>query len=96
MRNYYCRDLSPLLGRTRAAVLEAIVDGGTTTALAERLGISLASVSEHATVLRTAGLIVSLRVRNHVHHNITPLGADLLSICAPPPTIDDHVAVGAR
>lgn len=77
------RDLSALLGRTRAAVLEAIADGGNTTAVAERLGVSPASASEHAAVLREAGLITSVRVRNCVQHTLTPLGAALLGLPGP-------------
>ncbi|WP_067543171.1 ArsR/SmtB family transcription factor [Nocardia crassostreae] len=74
------RDLSALLGRTRAAVLEAIADGGSTTLLAQRLGVSPATASEHAAVLREAGLVASIRVRNSVHHNLTPLGVALLGL----------------
>lgn len=80
MRNAPNRDLSALIGRTRAAVLEAIADGGTTSTVAQRLGISAASASEHATVLREAGLVVSIRQRNHMHHSLTRLGADLLGL----------------
>ncbi|MEV6767806.1 winged helix-turn-helix domain-containing protein [Nocardia sp. NPDC051030] len=78
MRNLLSRDLSALLGRTRAAVLEAIADGGGTNVLAGRLGISPASVSEHAAVLRAAGLVVTVRARTGVRHELTPLGAALL------------------
>ncbi|WP_020139744.1 ArsR/SmtB family transcription factor [Streptomyces sp. 351MFTsu5.1] len=72
--------LDRLLGRTRAATLLAIGEGESVTGgeTARRLGISSASVSEHATVLRDAGLIQSLRVRNTVRHTLTPLGAQLL------------------
>lgn len=80
MRKLLSRDLSALLGATRAAVLEAIADGGSTTDLAQRLGISPSSASEHAAVLRGAGLVVSARSRNQVRHRLTPLGAALLGI----------------
>lgn len=80
MRKVLSRDLSALLGATRAAVLEAIADGGSTTDLALRLGISPSSASEHAAVLRGAGLTVSIRSRNQVRHRLTPLGAALLGI----------------
>lgn len=72
--------LDRLLGRTRAATLVAIGEGESATGgeTARRLGISSASVSEHATVLRDAGLIQSLRVRNTIRHTLTPLGAELL------------------
>lgn len=72
--------LDRLLGRTRAATLVAIGEGESATGgeTARRLGISSASVSEHATVLRDAGLIQSLRVRNTIRHTLTPLGKELL------------------
>jgi DNA-binding transcriptional ArsR family regulator len=71
--------LIALVGRTRAAVLETIADGCITTELASRLGISPASASEHATVLRSAGLVLSQRQRNTVQHTLTPLGVGLLN-----------------
>lgn len=73
------RSLAALLGRTRAAALRTIDSGCTTSGLARRLGVSPASASEHATVLREAGLIISRRDRNAVYHTLTPLGHDLLS-----------------
>ena len=69
--------LGPLLGRTRAAVLAALRDPATTTTLAERVRISLASASQHATVLRKAGLISTTRVGGAVLHALTPLGVAL-------------------
>ncbi|MBP2320054.1 DNA-binding transcriptional ArsR family regulator [Kibdelosporangium banguiense] len=73
------RKLGPLLGRTRAAVLEAIVlnPAVTTSALAHRLGISPGRAHEHAAVLREAGLITSHRHRNTVLHMATTLGTEL-------------------
>ncbi|WP_033411436.1 ArsR/SmtB family transcription factor [Nonomuraea coxensis] len=70
--------LGPLLGRTRAAVLAALRDPATTTALAQRVGISLASVSGHTTVLRNAGLISTTRIGGAVLHALTPLGTALV------------------
>ncbi|NUR24355.1 MAG: winged helix-turn-helix transcriptional regulator [Catenulispora sp.] len=72
------RNLAALLGATRAAVLTAIADGRTTTELARRVGISAASVSEHTTVLRDSGLIVSRRDGNRVVHHVTRLGTAVL------------------
>ncbi|MFD7499072.1 ArsR/SmtB family transcription factor [Streptomyces sp. NPDC059832] len=73
--------LATLLGRTRAAVLEALASpaGHTTKQLAQSLGISPASASEHVTALRAAGLVTSLRQANTVRHTITALGAGLIS-----------------
>lgn len=72
------RALVALLGRTRAAVLEAIGDGCTTTELADRVKVSVSSASQHAAVLRNAGLIVTRRVGKSVRHSLTPLGAALI------------------
>ncbi|MER7458247.1 transcriptional regulator [Micromonospora sp. NPDC126480] len=71
--------LAALLGRTRAAVLEASVDGCTTGEVARRLGVSAAAASQHTSVLRNAGLLVSRRDRNTVLHTITPLGRAVLN-----------------
>ena len=70
--------LAALVGRNRAAVLRSIADGCTTTELARRAGVSLAAASQHATVLRDAGLIASRRQGGAVLHVLTPLGAELL------------------
>lgn len=71
--------LAALVGPTRAAVLAALATGYTTSQLACHLGISPASASEHTTVLRSAGLVASVRHRNTVHHTLTPLGHALLT-----------------
>ncbi|MEV4375884.1 winged helix-turn-helix domain-containing protein [Streptosporangium sp. NPDC049644] len=70
--------LGPLLGHTRAAVLAALRDPATTTALAERVGVSPASISQHTTVLRNAGLVSTTRIGAAVLHSLTPMGAALL------------------
>ncbi|AVH60686.1 MULTISPECIES: MarR family transcriptional regulator [Streptomyces] len=72
--------VSTLLGRTRTVVLTTIAEhqGCSTKELAARAGIAAASASEHATILREAGLIRSLRHRNSVRHSLTPLGQALL------------------
>jgi DNA-binding transcriptional ArsR family regulator len=70
--------LAALVGRNRAAVLASVADGCTTTELARRAGVSLAAASQHAAVLRGAGLIASRRQGSAVVHVLTPLGAELL------------------
>ncbi|WP_372499356.1 ArsR/SmtB family transcription factor [Streptomyces lichenis] len=70
--------LGRLVGHTRSAVLRAIGHGGTTSELARRAGVSLASASQHAGVLREAGLVVTMRQGSSVLHTLTPLGAALL------------------
>jgi len=73
------RALGALLGHTRAAVLDAIGDGCSTTDLARRVGVSPAAASQHATVLRNAGLVARQRDRNTVLHTLTALGRAVLS-----------------
>jgi DNA-binding transcriptional ArsR family regulator len=70
--------LNALVGRTRAAALRVLRVGCTTSQLADRLGISAAGASQHASVLRAAGLITTRRFRNTVLHTVTPLGIALL------------------
>ncbi|MFI1583956.1 ArsR family transcriptional regulator [Embleya sp. NPDC020630] len=72
--------LAALLGRTRARALEAVGDGHCTTGqLAQRLTMSPATASEHATVLRESGLITTTRHGGAVLHALTPLGGALLN-----------------
>jgi DNA-binding transcriptional ArsR family regulator len=77
------RALVALLGRTRAAVLQAVADGCTTTELARRAGVSLPSASQHAAILRDTGLIITRRAGKSVHHDLTGLGAALLNATSP-------------
>lgn len=70
--------LTKLIGLTRARVLSTTAHGVTTSELARRSGISPATASQHATVLRDSGLVRSDRRGNAVIHTITPLGAALL------------------
>ncbi|AWZ03297.1 MULTISPECIES: helix-turn-helix domain-containing protein [unclassified Streptomyces] len=77
-RQYRQRNLGKLVGHTRSVVLQAIGDGATTSELARRAGVSLASASQHAGVMREAGLVTTLRRGNAVLHTVTPLGAALL------------------
>ncbi|MFJ2821925.1 ArsR/SmtB family transcription factor [Streptomyces toxytricini] len=76
--------LIALLGRTRATILSAIADHAlcTTTQLAAHTRTSLASASEHATVLRQAGLTSVTRDHKHVRHSISPAGLALLNTTA--------------
>ncbi|MFE4455696.1 ArsR/SmtB family transcription factor [Streptomyces sp. NPDC056796] len=75
--------LGRLVGHTRSTVLRSIGDGCTTSELARRTGVSLASASQHACVLREAGLVRTLRHGSSVLHTLTPLGADLIRGGAP-------------
>lgn len=73
--------VSALLGSTRAAVLCMIAEhpGCSTKELAALAGISPPSASEHATVLRRAGLVHTRRHRNVALHSATHLGIALLN-----------------
>jgi DNA-binding transcriptional ArsR family regulator len=73
------RSLVALLGRTRAEILGHVAGGGhTTTELARSTGMSPATASYHATVLRDAGLLSTHRLGGAVLHTPTPLGAALV------------------
>jgi DNA-binding transcriptional ArsR family regulator len=71
--------LADLLGSTRAAALGVVAAGCTTTELAAAIGVSRSTASEHATVLRRAGLITTQRQGMSVWHFTTPLGSALLA-----------------
>lgn len=73
------RELAAVLGRTRTAALAALDKPCGTAELAARLGISAPSASEHATALRKADLIQTVRRGRGVHHFLTPLGRSLLN-----------------
>ncbi|ANW21448.1 ArsR/SmtB family transcription factor [Streptomyces clavuligerus] len=68
-----------LLGRTRAALLEAAAHTGTTTELGRRVGVAPPVVSRHTAVLRKAGLLETRREGGAVRHRITRLGIALLN-----------------
>ena len=71
--------LAAVLGTTRARVLRALADEHTTSGLARALGISLASASTHAAVLRDAGLVTSRRQGQSVRHTLSGLGTQWTS-----------------
>ncbi|MFC7614088.1 ArsR/SmtB family transcription factor [Actinokineospora soli] len=75
-----CESLVALLGRTRARVLCAIADHPhvNTTELARAVGISAAGASQHASVLRDAGLVTTFRKQGSALHRISERGAVLL------------------
>ncbi|WP_326798627.1 winged helix-turn-helix domain-containing protein [Streptomyces sp. NBC_01808] len=69
--------LARLLGAGRAAVLAALDEPASTSALARRLGLAPSSVSAHLTVLKAAGLLTSHRERHRVLYERTPVGGAL-------------------
>ena len=70
--------LAALMGERRAAVLGALGAETSTTVLARRLGVSAASVSEHLSVLRAAGLVRGRRSGREVLYARTAAGDALL------------------
>ncbi|MFH9421768.1 DUF5937 family protein [Streptomyces sp. NPDC017529] len=76
--------LARLLGVNRAAVLTALHEPASTTALAHRLGLAPSSVSAQLSVLRDAGLLTSRRHGHQVLYERTPLGIALSAGGAPP------------
>jgi DNA-binding transcriptional ArsR family regulator len=74
--------LDRLLGGTRSTILRTIANspGLTTAGLAHRTNVALATASEHATVLREAGLITTHRDGPRVRHHPTATAAALLDI----------------
>ncbi|MGW7410941.1 ArsR/SmtB family transcription factor [Streptomyces sp. NPDC054863] len=70
--------LAAVLGRTRLDILFRLSEEHTTSGLARRLGVSNATASAHATALRGAGLITSVRAGRAVLHLRTPLGSLLV------------------
>ncbi|EOD69361.1 ArsR/SmtB family transcription factor, partial [Amycolatopsis vancoresmycina] len=71
--------LAALLGHTRARVLVTIAKTRCNTSeLADLTGISPATASQHASVLRASGLISSSRSGKSQIHEPTPLGLSLI------------------
>jgi DNA-binding transcriptional ArsR family regulator len=70
--------LGPLIGVRRAAVLAALGSPTSTTTLSRRLSLSSASVSEHLSVLRSAGLVRGTRDGRSVLYARTAAGDALL------------------
>ncbi|WP_189788791.1 helix-turn-helix domain-containing protein [Streptomyces capitiformicae] len=77
------KSLITLLGRARAVALRAASTGATTGEIARAAGVSASSASRHATVLRDAGLITTIRNGPTVLHTLTPAGASLLRAASP-------------
>jgi DNA-binding transcriptional ArsR family regulator len=75
--------LAALLGPTRAAALRALRQPLGTAELAAAVGISPASASEHAKVLRDAYLIETRREGRAVRHSLTALGRTILGQLRP-------------
>ncbi|MEU0786897.1 helix-turn-helix domain-containing protein [Streptomyces sp. NPDC006173] len=77
------RSASRLLGRTRAAILQAVAGrdscgGCTSTDLARVVGIAQSSLTYQMSALRDGGLVSSRRCGKYVVHAVTPLGLRIL------------------
>ncbi len=75
--------LGRLLGPNRAAVLAALDQEATTTALAGRLALTPAAVSRHLTLMQQAGLVLGRRQGREVRYRRTPAGTTLLRAAEP-------------
>jgi DNA-binding transcriptional ArsR family regulator len=69
--------LASLLGRRRAQVLRELDRPAATLDLARRIGVGPASVSDHLTTLRRAGLVTRRREGRRVIYTRTASGDDL-------------------
>ena len=69
--------LERLVGRTRATLLTALDEPASTTSLAHQHHLAPATVSEHLTVLRAAGLVVGERHRHEIRYRRTDIGSAL-------------------
>jgi DNA-binding transcriptional ArsR family regulator len=72
-------DLAALVGRTRAIILHRLETPMTTTQLARELQQSPGTISQHLSVLRRNGLLVSWRSGRKVLYRCTPLAASLIA-----------------
>ncbi|MEU4573947.1 DUF5937 family protein [Nonomuraea sp. ATR24] len=66
--------LAALIGRSRAAILLALDEPSTTSALAGRMALTPGAVSQHLGVLSGSGLAVGMRVGKQVVYRRTPTG----------------------
>ncbi|MCO6006224.1 winged helix-turn-helix domain-containing protein [Actinoallomurus purpureus] len=79
LRSASPRSLEALLGRTRASILSTVATRACSTSeLAARVGVSKSMASQHATVLRDAGLITTHRIGRQVMHSSTAAADTLL------------------
>jgi DNA-binding transcriptional ArsR family regulator len=68
------RHLDPLIGRSRASILQALGDPASTSQLSTQLGMSPGAVGDHLAVLRDSGLVSRARSGRSVLYRRTPLG----------------------
>ncbi|WP_236790500.1 DUF5937 family protein [Amycolatopsis sp. GM8] len=71
--------LAAALGRTKAALLTALDEPASTSALAARLGLAPGTVSAHLTALRDVGILTANRTGHEVRYRRSELGDSLLT-----------------
>ncbi|MEW2529612.1 DUF5937 family protein [Streptomyces sp. NPDC047071] len=74
--------LAGVLGRSRASLLAELTAPASTTALARRTGLTPGGVSQHLTLLRTAGLVSAHRAGRQVLYARTRAGETLVAAVA--------------
>jgi DNA-binding transcriptional ArsR family regulator len=84
--------LAALLGRSRATILLSLAVAHSTTGLAVKLGQSPPAVSQHLTVLRRSGLVVSWRSGRSVLYRRTTLGTSVVEASGAATGSPDHPA----
>jgi DNA-binding transcriptional ArsR family regulator len=72
--------LAILVGRGRAAVLNALTVPATTTGLATALGLAPSTVSEHLAALQAAGVVQRRRAGRRVLYGLEPAGIALVTL----------------
>jgi DNA-binding transcriptional ArsR family regulator len=66
--------LEPLIGRSRASILQALASPASTSQLSSQLDMSAGAVGDHLAVLRDSGLVIRARNGRSVLYRRTPLG----------------------
>jgi DNA-binding transcriptional ArsR family regulator len=84
--------LAILIGRGRAAVLDALSRPSTTAGLAATLGLAPSTVSEHLAALTAAGVVNRRRAGRRVLYSLEPAGTALLHLLADDPSRRQHSA----
>lgn len=74
--------LGVLIGRRRAMILELLVRAQSTTSVAQTLGVSPATVSEHLQAMHRAGLVSRRRQGREQLYRQSPLARQLIEACS--------------
>jgi DNA-binding transcriptional ArsR family regulator len=82
--------LAALLGRSRAAILTALVIPQSTTQLSVKLSQSTPAVSQHLSVLRRSGLVTSWRSGRSVLYRQTALASSIVQASTPSVSVEKH------